>query len=80
MVSDGHGEPPVLARHEAPVDEVDIAEQYGIWRIADALFACAFEGTRYDSAVGNTAVQRFMETWSDGGLDAELQVLDDAAT
>jgi energy-coupling factor transporter ATP-binding protein EcfA2 len=77
MASDGHGTPPVLARHETPVDGVDAADRYGVWRLADALFACAVDGRWCEDALGNTPAQRFMGTWSDGVPVAELAVTDD---
>lgn len=80
MASDGHGLPPVVARHETPTDGIDAADQYGIWKLADALFACAFDGTWCEYALGNTPEQRFMGTWSDGVPVAELQVTDDATS
>ena len=79
MASDGHGLPPVLAQHETPVDGVDAADWYGIWKLSDALFACAFDGTWCEYALGNTPEQRAMGTWSDGVPVAELAVADDAA-
>jgi acetyl esterase/lipase len=78
MPSDGHGMPPVVAHHETPVDDVDAADWFGAWKLSDALFACAFEGTWCEFALGNTPGQRYMGTWSDGAPVAELQVLDDA--
>jgi acetyl esterase/lipase len=76
MSSDGHGMPPVMARHETPVDAVDAADWYGIWKLSDALFACTFEGEWCEFALGNTAGQRFMGTWSDGVPVVEMQVID----
>ena len=76
MVSDGHGMPPVAARHETPVDDVDAADWFGAWKLSDALFACAFEGIWCEFALGNTPGQRYMGTWSDGVPVAELQVFD----
>ncbi len=78
MASDGHGLPPVLAQHETPVDGVDAADWYGIWKLSDALFACAFEAMWCDDALGNTPEQRFMGVWSDGVPVVELQVADDS--
>ncbi len=74
MAGDGHGSPPILAQHETPVDALDAADRYSIWKLADALFACAFEGTWCEYALGNTPEQRFMGTWSDGVPVVELSV------
>jgi acetyl esterase/lipase len=74
MASDGHGQPPVLAQHETPVDGVDAADWYGIWKLSDALFACAVDGPWCEYALGNTPEQRFMGIWSDGVPVAELTV------
>lgn len=71
--------PPPPAGHETPVDGVDAADRYGIWKLSEALFACAFEGTWCDHALGNTPEQRFMGTWSDGVAVAQLTVVDAAA-
>ena len=49
---------------------------FGAWKLSDALFACAFEGTWCEFALGNTPGQRYMGTWSDGVPVAELQVFD----
>jgi acetyl esterase/lipase len=76
LPSDGHGMPPVIAQHETPVDAVDAADWYGIWKLSDALFACTFEGTWCQFALGNTPGQRFMGTWSDGVPVVEMQVID----
>jgi acetyl esterase/lipase len=78
MASDGHGQPPLVAHHGAPFDGVDAVDRYGIWKLSDALIACAFTGEWCDYALGNTAEQRFMGTWSDGVPVAELWVTDDS--
>ncbi len=77
MPSDGHGMPPIFAQHGTPIDDVDVADYYGIWKLSDALFACAFDGKWCEYALGNTPEQRFMGTWSDGVPVVELQVTDD---
>jgi hypothetical protein len=77
MPGDGHGMPPVFALHDAPFNNVDAADWYGIWKLSDALLACAFAGEWCDYALGDTPEQRFMGTWSDGVPVAELQVMDD---
>ncbi len=78
MASDGHGMPPVLTLHDTPVNNVDAADRYGVWKLSDALLSCAFAGESCDYALGNTPEQRFMGVWSDGVPVAELQVSDDA--
>ena len=42
--------------------------------VSDALFACAFDGTWCEFALGNTPGQRSMGTWSDGVPVVEMQV------
>ena len=76
MASDGHGLPPVLAQHETPTFDPDAAAWYGIWKLSDALFACALDGKWCDAALGDTPAQRFMGIWSDGVPIVELQVTD----
>jgi hypothetical protein len=77
MTSDGHGVPPVLATHDTPVNGVDGADQYGVWRLSDALLTCAFAGHLCETALGNTQAQRNMGAWSDGQPVAELAVTDE---
>jgi hypothetical protein len=77
MASDGHGMPPMLARHDAPWNDVDAVDWYGIWKLSDALFACAFDGMWCDYALGDTPEQRYMGVWSDGVPVAELEVTAD---
>lgn len=79
MPGDGHGLPPMLAHHGTPVDGVDTADRYGVWKLSDALLACAFAGEWCDVALGNTPAQRFMGEWSDGEPVVELLVTDDPA-
>ena len=67
----------MLALHETPVDGVDAADRYGIWKLADALFACAFDGRWCEYALGNTPEQRSMGAWSDGVPVVELQVTEE---
>ena len=78
MTSDGHDLPPVLARHDTFVNDVDAADRYGVWKLSDALLACTFEGTSCDVALGNTPGQRFLSVWSFGLPIAELWVTNDA--
>jgi acetyl esterase/lipase len=87
LPSDFHGVPPIQAHHHMPfaVDadaavqygELDAADYYGVWKLADALFACTFEGKWCEYALGNTPEQRFMGVWSDGVPVKELAVTDD---
>jgi hypothetical protein len=77
MASDGYGMPPILADHGTPINEVDAADRYGAWKLADALIACAFGGTWCEYALGDTPEQRFMGTWSNGLPVAELTVMED---
>jgi hypothetical protein len=79
MRSDGHGDPPIRASHQTTYEEVDAADWYGIWKLADGLLACAFTDTWCEYALGNTPEQRFMGTWSDGVPVTELVVTDDPA-
>jgi hypothetical protein len=78
MPSDGHGSPPMLALHETPTDAVDTADRYGIWKLSDALLACALDGRWCEYALGNTPEQRSMGLWSDGVPVVELQVTDES--
>jgi dienelactone hydrolase len=45
---------------------VDALDWYGTWRLFDALTAAAFHGRNRDMALGGTAAQLSMGTWSDG--------------
>jgi acetyl esterase/lipase len=53
----------------------DAHDFYGHWKLLDALMNAAFSGRDRDVALGNTAAQRFMGTWSDGTPVKELIVL-----
>jgi hypothetical protein len=77
MRSDGHGSPMLWATHETTYQGVDAADWYGIWKLSDALFACAFRGEWCEYPLGNTPEQRFMGIWSDGVPVIELVVTDD---
>jgi pimeloyl-ACP methyl ester carboxylesterase len=79
MRTDSHGRPVLWARHETTYQEVDAADWYGVWKLSDALLACAFFGEWCEYALGNTPEQRFMGTWSDGIAVKELVVTDDPA-
>lgn len=59
------------SKNSATVDAVDF---YGFWRLFDALTDAAFYHTNRDLALGNTAKQRSMGTWSDGKAVKPLTV------
>jgi hypothetical protein len=89
LVSDDHGEPPLIAVHFVPltnprppnpVVSLDALDWYGTWKLTDALMACAFAGAWCEYAFGNIPEQRFMGIWSDGVPVKELVVTDDTAT
>jgi hypothetical protein len=54
MASDSHGEPPIVANHATTYEGVDAADRYGIWKLADGLFACVFAGEWCEYALGDT--------------------------
>lgn len=71
MFSDAHGSPALTADHRVPTSnngqaEVDALDWYGIWKLGDALRDCAVYGTHCDYALGGTAHQTSLGTWSDG--------------
>ncbi|MFP4027844.1 MAG: alpha/beta hydrolase family protein [Candidatus Brocadiia bacterium] len=66
---------PIIDR-AAGGDSVDALDYYGTWRLFDALCRAAFEGKNRESALGDTAGQRFMGRWSDGEAVKELVVSD----
>lgn len=49
-------------------------DYYGFWKLFDGLTDCAFYQKNCDYALGNTAEQRYMGTWSDGTAVKELEV------
>ena len=80
LVSDDHGDPPLIADHGLPTTGpeagvVDALDWYGTWKFGDALFACAFRGEECAYALGDTPEQRFMGAWSDGVPVAEAVVV-----
>jgi outer membrane protein assembly factor BamB/dienelactone hydrolase len=77
LTTDYHGFPSVLALHETALNRVDAADYYGLWKLSDALFACAFDGRDCGVALGNTPEQRYMGEWSDGVPVTELEVTED---
>jgi dienelactone hydrolase len=79
MKSDWHGQPPIIAQHETTFQDLNAADWYGIWKLSDALFACALTGDLCEYALGNTPEQRYMGVWSDGVPVTELQVSSEPA-
>ena len=88
LVSDAHGNPPLLAVHIQALAAQDGAQAlsgyapdaydwYGTWKWLDALMDCAFAGEWCEVALGNTPEQRFMGEWSDGVPVTEALVTDD---
>lgn len=85
LVSDMHGQPPLLAQHPLPAtngdwDPLDAYDWYGTWKFFDGLLSCSFSGTDCQYALGNTPEQRFMGVWSDGTPVVEPEVTKDPAT
>jgi hypothetical protein len=89
LLSDDHGQPALTADHfvpltdvrpDDPATDVDALDWYGIWKLTDALMACAFAGEWCEYALGNTPEQRFMGAWSDGVPVQEPVITDDPAT
>ncbi|MGC9516874.1 MAG: alpha/beta hydrolase family protein [Methanomicrobiales archaeon] len=88
MVSDEHGQPPLIADHIAPLAiNFNIANQklpilvnaldyYGTWKLFDGLYEAAFYGENQEYALGNTTQQRFMGIWSDGTPVKQLLIQD----
>lgn len=52
-----------LQREFSPAD---LCDYYGYWKWCDALTDAAFYGTHREYALGNTAAQKSLGTWSDG--------------
>jgi acetyl esterase/lipase len=85
LVSDTHGQPPLIAEHPLPTtdgdwDPLDAYDWYGTWKFFDGLLSCSFSGADCQYALGNTAEQRFMGVWSDGFPVVEPEVTNDPAT
>jgi len=59
-----------------PNPGADALDYFGTWKLFDGLCDAAFEGQNREYALGNTAEQRHMGTWSDGQPVNELSVLD----
>jgi len=66
MRSDHHGDPALVANHFAPAARTGCGCWFGLWKWFDALQAAADRQQDRDAALGSTARQRFMGTWSDG--------------
>ncbi len=84
LVGDARGQPPLEAGHLLPQTAgagaaLDAMDWYGTWKLFDALTSCAFDERWCDTALGDSASQRFMGIWSDGVPVAEAQVTDDPA-
>jgi acetyl esterase/lipase len=54
---------------------VDAMDWYGTWKLLDALTDAAFYGTHRDIALGGSAAQTSMGTWSDGVAVKPMRVL-----
>ena len=84
LVTDDHGRPALIALHRQALADhdqqpPDAFDWYGTWKWLDALMGCAFAGEWCEVALGNTAEQKFMGTWSDGVPVTEAVVTDDPA-
>ena len=71
MYSDDHGSPGLTADHRAPTSGtsasvLDAVDWFGLWKLGDAIRDCGVTGTNCTIALGNTAAQTSMGTWSDG--------------
>lgn len=68
MFGDTHGQPVLTAEHSAPDERSgsNALDWYGFWKLGDALRDCGIVGTSCSVALGNTAAQRSLGTWSDG--------------
>lgn len=80
--TDRHGTPALVADHDAPAAHPvalppDAFDGRGFWRWFDALTDAAWYGTNRDQALGGTAAQRDLGTWSDGVPVLEPLVTDD---
>lgn len=65
--SDRHGSPGLVSHHGAPAAPQDALDWYGYWKWFDALTDAAwYGGLNRACALGDTAEQRFMGSWSDG--------------
>lgn len=79
MYSDDHGSPGLVADHRAPTSNttssvVDALDYFGFWKEGDALRDCGLNGTDCAYALGDTAKQKNMGTWSDGTAVKRLTV------
>lgn len=82
--SDRHGSPMISAGHLAPATRdqfgEDAVDYYAVWKLSDALFACASSGEWCAYAFGDTPEQRFMGVWSDGVPVTGLETTGDLGT
>ncbi len=80
--TDLHGDPPLVADHLLPqtagrFGEPDAFDYHGVWKLFDALVACAHDGADCDVALGGGDAQTSLGTWSDGTPVTPLIVSDD---
>lgn len=80
--TDLHGDPPLVADHLLPqtagrFGEPDAFDYHGIWKLFDALVACAHDGADCDVALGGGDAQTSLGAWSDGTPVTPLIVSDD---
>lgn len=81
IVTDLHGEPPMVADHEmvgtgGARGTEDAMDWFALWRPTDALIACDETGTLCSTAIGNTPEHRNMGIWSDGTPVSPLRIMD----
>ncbi|MFK7809904.1 MAG: alpha/beta hydrolase [Saprospiraceae bacterium] len=62
------------ARRALRISELNTLDYNGYWKIFDALLDCNETGEHCEMALGNTAEQRSLGTWSDGEVVRELEV------
>ncbi len=78
--TDEHGAPALVADHFLSLsgsgNPPDALDFYGPWKLLDALQSCATARRDCRFALGGTAEQRSMGTWSDGVPVTPLQVTD----
>lgn len=82
LSSDDHGRPALVAEHNTPetigTGQPDAYDYGAIWRVFDALMACAFDGNDCDVALGGGSAQTAIGDWSDGVPVAPLRESDGA--
>ncbi len=68
MLSDSHGDYPLIADHLAPLSgesTTNALDWYGFWKWSEALIECSFYGENCNY-INDTPEARFMGLWSDG--------------